>query len=107
MLVLGWLVLLSLLVHLVGFRLQVYSLFFFKLLIISNVCMSAHFLFLFLVGYTFGIVDLSVIVTMMCKYIMYIGRFRYAHMKYYFSESGRGSLPDVLANSYLYSTIFT
>ena len=43
-------------------------------------------------------VDLSVIVTKMCKYVESNEGFRCVPVKHYFGESSRGSLPGVLAN---------
>ena len=59
----------------------------------------------FFVCYSFGTGDLSVVVTKMRKYIESNVGFRYIPMKQYFCESSRGSLPGVLANSYLDTTI--
>jgi len=49
--------------------------------------------------------DLSVVVTKMRKCVESNVGFRYIPMKQYFCESSRGSLPGVLANSYLDTTI--
>ena len=59
----------------------------------------------FLVGYSFGTVDLGIIVAKMCEHILFHGGFRFVMLKYYFGISGRSSLPDVLADSYLDTTI--
>ena len=53
----------------------------------------------FLLGYSFGIVDLGIIVTKMRDYISSHGGSRLA--MHYFGLSGRSDFPDVLANSYL------
>ena len=63
--------------------------------------MPAHFLSHFLVCYSSGTVEVSVIVTNMCRYGESNGDFRYGYVTHYFGDSGCGSLPDVLANSYL------
>ena len=55
----------------------------------------------FLVGYSFGTVDLGIIVTQMRRYVSSHGGFRFTMRKYYFGLSSRSDLPDVLANSFL------
>ena len=64
-----------------------------------------HFLSYFLVGCSFGTVELSDIVTKMHRYIEYKGEFRYGSVKYHFVGSGRGLLLNVLATSYLDTVI--
>lgn len=96
-LVLGWLPLLPRLLHMVELRLLISYLLFFKWFIISNAC---SFYINLSVYYSIGAFYSSVIVTMR-KYIASNGGFRYVSVKHYFDESSRGSLPDVLATSYL------
>ena len=73
--------------------------------------MVYYFLFLllrlphFLVGYSVVTVDLGIIVTKIREYITSRGFIRFVMYKYYFGESGRSSLPDVLADSCLDTTI--
>ena len=55
----------------------------------------------FLVGYSFGTVDLGIVINKIRAYISSIEGFRFAMRKYYFGLSGRSNSPDVLANSYL------
>ena len=60
----------------------------------------------FLVGYSFGTVDLGIVVFKIRKYISSHGIFWFVIRKYYFDLSGRSDLSDVLANSYLNTTEF-
>ena len=55
----------------------------------------------FLIGYSYGTVDLDIVVTKMRDYVSSHGGFRFAMRKYYFGLSGRIDLPDVPANSSL------
>ena len=59
----------------------------------------------FLVVYSFKLVYLSVIATKIRKCVESNGVFRYVSVKHYFSNSSHGSLPDVLDNLYLDTTI--
>ena len=59
----------------------------------------------FFVGYSFGTVKLSVIVTKNRKYIESNGDFRYCSVKSYFGDLGRASLPNELVNSHLDTAI--
>ena len=86
MLVLGWLVFLPLLVHLAGFRLQIFSWLFVGLYVISY--LSSLFLDLS-VGYSFETLELSAIVTKMRRYVESNWAFRYGSVKYYFGDAGR------------------
>ena len=84
--------------HQVGFHLQVCFLIFvdwFILFIFTNTFAS------FFVGYSFGIVDLGIVVSEMREYISSHGGFWFTMRKYHFGLSGRSDLPDVLANSYM------
>ena len=60
----------------------------------------------FLVGYSFGTVDLGIVVSNIREYISSHEGFRFVMQKYYFGASSRSDLPDVLANSYLDTTNF-
>ena len=60
----------------------------------------------FLVGYSFGTVDLGIVVSKIREYISSHGGFWFVIRKYYFDLSGRSDLSDVLANSYLNTTEF-
>ena len=44
---------------------------------------------------------MGIVVTKMREYITSHGDFRFIINKYYFGESGRSSIPDILLNSYL------
>ena len=55
----------------------------------------------FLIEYSYGTVDLGIVVTKMRDYISSHRDFRFTMRKYYFGLSGRSDLPDVPANSYL------
>ena len=68
--------------------------------------MSTHFVSLF-ICYSVEIVNLGVIITKVCKYVESNRGFQCLPVKYYFSKFGHGSFSDVLANSYLDSTIST
>ena len=59
-----------------------------------------------MVGYSFGMFDLGIIVSKMREYIASHGGFRFVMQKYYFGVSGRSDVSDVLANSYLDTTYF-
>ena len=95
------LVVLSLLPRLVGFRLQV------CLNSLNGLIFPifANTLALFMVGYSFGTVDLGVVMDNMREYVLSHVSFRFIMLKYYFDISGRSLLPDVLAHSYLDTTI--
>ena len=73
--------------------------------------MFYYFLFLlihfphFLVGYSFGTIDLGIVVTKMHECVTSNGGVRFIIHKYYFGESGRSSLPDDILNLYLDTTI--
>ena len=58
-------------------------------------------LLVFLVGSSFGTVDLGVIVAKIREYISSYGFFQFVMLKYYFGTSSFSSLPDILADSYL------
>ena len=62
-------------------------------------------LFSYFVGYSFGTVELSVIVTKMSRYIESNGGFRYISIKHYFGDLGRAALPDLLTKSDLDTAI--
>ena len=64
------------------------------------------FVSFYLVGYSFGTLDLGIIVSKMRQYIFSHGVFRFVMQKYYFGVTGRSDVPDVLANSYLDTTYF-
>ena len=59
----------------------------------------------YFVGYSFGIVDLCIVIFKIREYISSRGFFRFVMLKYYFGICGRSSLSDVLADSYLDITI--
>ena len=50
-------------------------------------------------SYSFETSYLSVVVVKVRKYVESNRSFRYVHMKHYFGDSSRCSLPDVLDNS--------
>ena len=60
----------------------------------------------FLVEYSLGTVDLSIVVSKMREYISSHGGFRFTMQKDYFGLSGCSDLPDLLVNSYLDKTEF-
>ena len=59
----------------------------------------------YFVGYSFGTFELSVIVKKMSRYAESNGDFRYVSIKYYFDDLGCASLPNLMDNSYLDTTI--
>ena len=58
-----------------------------------------------MIGYSFGTVDVGVVMSNMREYVLSHVSFRFVMLKYYFDISGRSFLPDVLAHSYLDTTI--
>ena len=59
----------------------------------------------YFVGYSFGTLELSVIVTKMRRYVKSNGGFWYGSIRRYVGHTGRVSLPDLLANSHLNTAI--
>ena len=49
---------------------------------------------------------MNVVVAKKRRYVESNGGFRYGYITHYFGDTGRVSLPDLLANSYLYTAIY-
>ena len=99
------LMLLPLLPNQIGFLSQVCVLMFLFVCILFHFLAHA-FVSFYLVGYSFGIFDLGIIVSKMCQYISSHGGFRFIMRNHYFGVSGRSDVPDVLAGVYLDTAYF-
>ena len=64
------------------------------------------FVSFYLEGYSFGTIDLGIIVSKMRQYISSHGDFRFVTRYHYFGVSGRSHVPDVLASLFLDTTYF-
>ena len=99
------LMLLPLLPSQIGFLSQVC--FFISLFInILFYFLADTFVSFYLEGYSFGTIDLGIIVSKMRQYISSHGGFRFVMRNHYFGVSGRSDVPDVLASSCLDTTYF-